>query len=84
MNSRVKKTTTKLSVISMIRTTTGHSLSPSSSSWSSSAVEMMKVMVDRITIDRENRARNWASLEVQGYSVVQTQIPTLLRVKKDN
>ena len=33
---------------------------------------MMKVMVDRITMESENRARNWASLDVHGYSVVQT------------
>ena len=69
-NSKVKKTMTKLSVISMMKTTTGHSISPVSSTWSSSAVEMMKVMVEMMTMEREKSARNWASLEVQGYSIV--------------
>ena len=59
-----------LSVSSMMKTTTGHSISPDWSVWSSSAVEMMKVMVEMITMERENSARNLASLEVQGYSIV--------------
>ena len=32
-----------------------------------SAVEMMKVTVEIRTMESENRARNWARLEVQGY-----------------
>ena len=69
-NSKLKNTTTKLSMNSMIITTIGQSLSPLLSTCSSSAVEMMKVMVEMITMEREKRARNWASLEVQGYSIV--------------
>ena len=32
-----------------------------------SAVEMMNVTVEISTIESENRARNWARFEVQGY-----------------
>ena len=35
-----------------------------------SAVEIMKVTVEMRTMEREKRARNWARLEVQGYSIV--------------
>ena len=69
-NSKLKNTTTKLSMNSMIITTIGQSLSPFLSSCSSSAVDMMKVMVEMITMERENSARNLASLEVHGYSMV--------------
>ena len=85
-NSTVKKMTTKLSMRSMMRTMRGKSTLPSSSFWSSSAVEMMKVTVEittwfwgnkwekkllvTITMKREKRARTWASLLVHGYSIV--------------
>ena len=41
-----------------------------SPAWSSSAVDMMNVTVEISTIDRENNAKNWAKLEVHGYSIV--------------
>ena len=39
-----------------------------------SAVEMMKVTVEIRTMESENRARNWARLEVQGYLVKVSKI----------
>ena len=68
--SMEKKTTTKLSIISITKTTIGYAMMPSTSSCNSSAVEMMKVTVEMRTMERENKARNWAKLLVHGYYCV--------------
>ena len=56
-NSAVKKITTVLSMMSIMVTTVGYSESPNSSSWSSSAVEIINVNVDTTTADREVKAK---------------------------
>ena len=54
--SKVKKMMTKLSSSWMMRTMTGNSVTPFSSSCSSSMVARTKVMVERSTMDREKKA----------------------------
>ena len=59
-NSMVKNMTTMLSMRSMMSTMRGKSTLPSSSSWSSSAVEMMKVRVEITTwFDRKIKLGNF-------------------------
>ena len=58
----VKKITMKLSMSSMVKATLGNLILPSSSCWSSSTVERMKVVVETTTIDKEKMATPWASL----------------------
>ena len=56
MYSTVKKITTKLSTISMTKTTQGNWMLPCSSFCSSSTVDTMNVNVETRTMDRERTA----------------------------
>ena len=62
-SSILKKMTTRLSMMSMMVTTRGNSDTPSSFSWSSSAVEMIKVTVDTNTAESEVSAKIFKFLE---------------------